>query len=1003
MEFEGGTDSNMRISEEEIIEKINSSGLFDRDFYQETNSDIHPSIDPVVHYVRVGSSEGRRPNRFFDPLAYLAADPAIAIAGYEPLLHFILYGREEGRGRLFDLDSSMREEKPGIIRFLGDFDYQSYREKSGISDDVDPIEHYIEEGWKQGIAPNSWFDPAFYLARYEDVLDAKTEPYTHYIVCGRGEDRIASAGVCGRPKYLNEAIEEMVERGLFDERFYRKHLPLLSPLVDALEHYLVKGWQHHVRPSAAFDPIHYFCAYPEVRATGIAPPLEYILQGQARGRLPSSDFRIEWGGDGDLTDNDVHVERLRQAEFSYRFGIKDLRGEVKGADFAIGDLSLRRDAIANAANPDASIIIPVYGQLAAVLSCLDSLAAHPSRYSREVIIYDDASPDAGEIGMLAAIPWLRFVRGEQNRGFIGACNAAAQMALGKHIILLNSDTRICDGWLDELIGTFHIFPGAGLVGSKLYNEDGSLQEAGAIVWNDGSAWNYGRGDVPSRSQYSYSRQVDYCSGAAIAIATDLWKELGGFDSHFAPAYYEDVDLAFRVRAAGREVWLQPLAKVLHYEGITHGRDETVGVKAYQVVNAKKFYERWKATLRTYGKNGERPLEASDRGRPLMIAFDALTPTPDRDAGSVMTFKLLLIYQKLGWHVTFAAVDNGLYQRPYSSDLERHGVEVVCNWEGPEALLRQRSQNCSAVLAFRAPVIASRLGRFREICPAALMLFHDIDLHYLRMQREAELLEDPLLARQAELMMDDEFGLVRSVDCTIVPSTVERDILRDELNADNVVVYSYTADTVPNLRPFEERKHLVFVGGFRHRPNIDAVQWFVEEIWPRLLDDLPADAKFYVVGADAPNELLALASERVVFTGYLNDLGPTLEQCRVFVAPLRYGAGLKGKVVTSLSYGVPCVATSIAVEGMGLENGVELLIADNVEAMVAGVRQLYADPTVWASMVTAGQSFVAREYGWEAGMRVADEILTVAQSTWMERRQKERRRKFSAAASIAMDC
>jgi len=240
--------------------------------------------------------------------------------------------------------------------------------------------------------------------------------------------------------------------------------------------------------------------------------------------------------------------------------------------------------------PVASIIIPVFNQLHFTLACLRSLSDCGDRAGFEVIVVDDASTDASP-RVLPSIPGLRYHRNRDNLGFIGACNAGAELATGRFVVFLNNDTTVQPGWLDALLSTFERYPDTGLAGSKLVYPDGRLQEAGGIVFADGSGYNYGRFEDPDHPRYNFVREVDYCSGAAIALHRSRFMELGGFDSHYAPAYYEDTDLAMRIRELGLKVRYQPASVVIHYEGVSSGTDITRGVKSYQVVNHKKFLAR----------------------------------------------------------------------------------------------------------------------------------------------------------------------------------------------------------------------------------------------------------------------------------------------------------------------------------------------------------------------------------------------------------------------------
>jgi GT2 family glycosyltransferase len=211
---------------------------------------------------------------------------------------------------------------------------------------------------------------------------------------------------------------------------------------------------------------------------------------------------------------------------------------------------------------------------------------------------DDASDD-GTPGVLAALPGVRHLRNEANLGFLESCNRAAGEARGAYLLFLNNDTEVQEGWLDSMVALFGADERAGLVGAKLLFPDGRLQEAGGIVWRDGSAHHRGRYDDPRRPEYNHVREVDYCSGACLLIESSLFRALGGFDTRYAPAYYEDTDLAFRVRHAGKKVLYQPQAVVVHHEGVSNGTDTRSGIKAHQVANQAKFRERWRKELEAY--------------------------------------------------------------------------------------------------------------------------------------------------------------------------------------------------------------------------------------------------------------------------------------------------------------------------------------------------------------------------------------------------------------------
>lgn len=251
--------------------------------------------------------------------------------------------------------------------------------------------------------------------------------------------------------------------------------------------------------------------------------------------------------------------------------------------------------VPTSAEPVASLVVPTFNKLEYTLGCLAAVATSGDRLPFEVIVVDDASGD-GTASVVPGIPGVTYVRNEQNLGFIGSCNRGASLARGRFLVFLNNDTAVQPGWLDALVRTFDEFPATGLVGAKLLYPNGQLQEAGGVIYADARAGNYGRYDAPMDPRFTSVREVDYCSGAALAIPADLFRELGGFDEHYRPAYYEDADLAMRIRQRGLRALYQPASLVVHFEGVSSGVDGAGGVKSYQAVNREKFLARWKEVL-----------------------------------------------------------------------------------------------------------------------------------------------------------------------------------------------------------------------------------------------------------------------------------------------------------------------------------------------------------------------------------------------------------------------
>ncbi len=629
-----------------------------------------------------------------------------------------------------------------------------------------------------------------------------------------------------------------------------------------------------------------------------------------------------------------------------------------------------------AERPIASIVIPVHGQFHYTHHCLAALARAGADVAFEVIVVDDFSAD-GTARRLAEYPGVTLIRNRENLGFVGSCNRGAERARGEFIVFLNNDTQVQAGWLDALVLTFREAPDAGSVGSRLIYPDGRQQEAGGIIFRDATAWNYGHLDDPNRPQYSYRRAVDYCSGAALAIRTDLFRRLGGFDPAFSPAYYEDTDLAFRVRAAGYQVYYQPRSKVVHFEGISAGRNESAetGLKRFQRIHAETFRQRWEPELASFGLRGEDLEHAKERGvHRRVLVVDNYMVTPDRESGSLRMLNLFRILQGLGFKVTFGAANLEAPQ-PYVADLQRRGIEVLYRpyVRSIPRHLAARGKDYDLVILSRADAAAQIMGAALRHCTKARIVFDTVDLHFLRERRLAELRGDRATRLVAEARKRQELNLMREADLTLVVSEAERALLAREAPDIRVQVVSNIHEIFGSANPADARRDILFIGAFAHPPNKDAVLFFCESVMPQLRARIP-DLRLKVIGADPPSEILACAGQGVDILGYVPDVAPYFASCQLSVAPLRYGAGVKGKINQSLAHGLPVVATTMAVEGMYLVDGESVLIADDATAFADAVARLYLDAALWQRLSAGGLAVMERYFSFAAADRAVRAAL-----------------------------
>lgn len=628
------------------------------------------------------------------------------------------------------------------------------------------------------------------------------------------------------------------------------------------------------------------------------------------------------------------------------------------------------------AEPRVSIVIPVYNHADHSLACLRALAAHPPLAPCEILVVDDGSSDATPAWM-PQIGGLRYVLRERNGGFIEACNDGVAQSRGQYVVLLNNDTVPQPGWLDALLATFEAVPAAGLVGAQLLYPDGRLQESGGVVFQDGSGWSYGRFESAEDPRFSALRDVDYCSGAAVMVPRALWDQLGGFDLRYRPAYYEDTDLAFAVRASGHRVLVQPASRVVHDEGTSNGTDTGTGVKAYQVRNQAVFAEKWAGALQAQPPVGSVPSPAlCHRGQRQILILDEAVPQPDRDSGSLRQYNLIRMLIAGGAHVVFVPTRREHAGAPTEA-LQALGVEV---WYAPfldgiGAWLRTHGTRFQVVMMVRHHVASECLPLLRSLAPQARTVFDTVDLHYLRERRGAEVSGNASQLRDADRTRARELAVMAASDVTVLVSAAEREQLKSDAPQVQVELISNLHEVPAAGGDWHARHDLVFVGGFRHPPNLDAMQWFIGEVFDRIRAQLP-QVRFHCIGADVPDSLRVLAASHpgVEIHGFVPVVTPYMDQVRVAVAPLRFGAGVKGKVNLSMAHGQPVVATTCAVEGMHLRDGEDVLVADEAGAFADAVVRVYQDATLWQQLSDAGRRNVAEHFSLDSARATVERVF-----------------------------
>lgn len=583
-------------------------------------------------------------------------------------------------------------------------------------------------------------------------------------------------------------------------------------------------------------------------------------------------------------------------------------------------------------SPQVSIIIPCFNQFEYTLKCINSIYHNTdSTTTYEIIIIDDCSSDKTK-EIETQFPDIKVIQNKINKGFLRNVNHAAQKAEGKYLLLLNNDTIVLEKWLSSMIEVFENFDDVGVVGSKLIFPNGMLQEAGGFVTKDEHFGNYGKFQSIFDPRFNYTREVDYVSGASLMIKSDLWRELEGFDEIYLPAYFEDTDLCMRVREKGHRVFYTPFSNIIHFESISYGKNLTFSKQAQMDKNQIIFVNRWKEEMnknhvtkeKAEPKNHERTVN-----KPTILYIDNEPPN-DYQAGAKLSKIYCDLLSKMGFTVKFLPMHINQSNAVYIKELQAKGIECcykldkrerahALNPEKPTHFpqwFRERLGSFDFYLLAR-PASANYLKVIKQYQPNAKYYYHPADIHFLRAERAQALSksgkkEKKGLTKKELKEKTQELSVLRNAKQVLHVSTYENDLLKKDHGIENgVIIPCYffpNSNQEANHRP---RTELLYVGS-NHGASRDGIEWFLREIFQEIRAKHPHTI-LNIIGA---SELKMGDQTNVKLLGRVSaeELEKRYLSC-IPVIPLRYGAGVKGKVLEAMYYNAPFVSTSIGLEGI----------------------------------------------------------------------------------------
>ncbi len=626
--------------------------------------------------------------------------------------------------------------------------------------------------------------------------------------------------------------------------------------------------------------------------------------------------------------------------------------------------------------PKVSIIIPCYNGFDVTMKCLRSVLSYTQDISYEVIIADDKSTDATKDIEQHAKNVKHVVNSLEN-GFVNNCNSGASIAKGEYLFFLNNDTQVQPNYLKPLVDVLDVKDDIHVAGSMMLFPNGVVQEAGGVIFRDAQAMRYGCGfRWVYQQELHHCHDTDYISGAALLIRKSSFDKLNGFDKVYNPGYCEDSDLCFRVKyqLQGR-IFFEPKSKVVHFDSSTFP-----SYKKLELMENHRhiFFEKFKDKLTKYHTSIDNfSIKARDaaayKHQILVIDMDILSPS--YDTGSRNTMMYMELFKKHGFNVKFMPFLKSNDKENFAKDMEYQGFELIR--ESQEEYLKKYGHIFDLVFINRPQPADHFLPLVRQYTHAFVM-FHGQDLHYLRLYRQDLLNKVPNAESIMQERKSEELAIYEKMDLSLFVSESEMNIVKKEnpcshmtdipvLLCDTKVMDSFDYNA-------EQRCDIAFIAGFAHTPNIDGVVYFVKEVLPLVLKKIP-NIKFYIIGSKPTDEVKALASDNVIVTGFVTDeeLRNYYRKLKLVVAPLRIGAGVKGKVIEAIYNKVPIVTTDIGVEGIDNSSNIISVVNSSVD-FANKVIELYGDNNKLNEISSMSKQFIETHYTAEVGFKKIAKFL-----------------------------
>jgi GT2 family glycosyltransferase len=639
--------------------------------------------------------------------------------------------------------------------------------------------------------------------------------------------------------------------------------------------------------------------------------------------------------------------------------ISHLENEYKTIDLIpFGDVNRKKITFKSFEDPKVSIIIPLYNEEKYTYNCLDFLSKYlTNNISYEILLIDDNSSESNDF---SNVQFINIHKNKENLGFLKNINLGINKAKGEYIYILNNNTEVQKDFLEELFHVFDNFENVGAVGSKLINADLSLQGAGSVFLKDCSIHNIENSKKVYYPDINYIKKVDYCSGCSLLFKKyDDNGNINQFDEQFVPTYFEETDFCFQLNyLQNKHIYYTPFSKVLHFNGVTYNsnknNDENKIARNAELfeTNLNKFKNKWDLQL-----NAIKSTTIEDRIQEIydhksIVFFCDIIPEHDRDSGSNRLKEIISAFVNLDFHVSIIK-ENNFIENEYNEYYQRMGVNVFYEFKkhkNYKNFITKQRLNSSIVWFYGPHVFIKYYNSAKKYFPNAKLVYDMVDIHHLRFERAIEFdSKNKRIKKEAEKSKKIEIKSSNLADYVITISNFENQYMKQFCEDKKLLTISnihYIKVRKEDLISFNERADLLFIGSI-HAPNIDALYFLHNEIMPIVWKKLP-NVNVNIIG-NVNEKINDIIHEKFIFHGYVPNIEDFFNSNKLMIAPLRYGAGVKGKVGQSFEYYLPVITTTIGGEGMNLINKQNALIEDSASGFANAIIELYSNEELWLKL------------------------------------------------------